>query len=123
MVDIRSHRDLRIWQKAMDVAVSCHALTKQFPREELYSSVSQIRRASASVPANIAEGYGRQSTGAYVQFLRVAQGSLKELETHLELAVRCGLTAPEQTSPIQSDCDDIGRMLRSLISKLEGPTT
>ena len=80
---------------------------------------SQIRRASVSIPANIAEGYGRDSTGEYVQFLRIAQGSLKELETHLLLAERVGLTTEQLVSPIIEHADQIGRMLRSLYRTIQ----
>jgi four helix bundle protein len=83
---INSYRDLRVWQDAMTLAESCYRLTRQFPRDELFGLTSQIRRAAASIPANVAEGHGRESTGNFVQSLRVAQGSLKELETHLLLA-------------------------------------
>src|SRR5690606_28962169 len=67
---IHSYRDLRVWNEAMELAVACYRMTGSFPREEMFGMTSQIRRASASVPANIAEGYGRESAGSYVQFLR-----------------------------------------------------
>src|SRR5712691_1724129 len=85
---IRSYRDLEVWRVAMDVAVACYRTTAKFPREEIYSLTAQIRRAASSVSANIAEGYGRETTASFIQFLRIAQGSLKELETHLLLAGR-----------------------------------
>ncbi len=75
----------------MDIAVDCYGLTKNFPKDEVYGLVSQIRRAAASVAANIAEGYGREATGAYIHHLKIAQGSLKELETHIILSSRVGL--------------------------------
>ena len=80
---------------------------------------SQIRRAASSVPANIAEGYGRDSTGEYIQFLRVAQGSLKELETHLTLSRRVGLMAESETKDVLEECDHLGRMLHRLIRALQ----
>jgi four helix bundle protein len=79
----------------MDLAVECYALTKEFPKEEIYGLVSQIRRAFVSIAANIAEGYGREAAGAYVHHLKIAQGSLKELETHLILSTRAGIVALE----------------------------
>lgn len=86
---IHSYRDLRVWQGAMDLAEACYRTTRQFPREELYGITAQIRRAAASVAANIAEGHGRDGRGEFVQFLRVAQGSLKKLEnTSLVITAR-----------------------------------
>ena len=85
---IRSYRDLRVWQEGMSLAEICYGLTKPFPKDELFGMTSQIRRAASSVPANIAEGYGRDSKGDYIQFLRISQGSLKEVETHLILCTR-----------------------------------
>ena len=80
---------------------------------------SQIRRASASVAANIAEGHGRDGTAHFVPFLRIAQGSLKELETHLTISHRVGLLAESDVAAMLSQCDEIGRMLRSLIRSLQ----
>lgn len=116
---IESHRDLVVWQESMNLAVAAYKLTKRFPKEELYGLTTQIRRASASVPANIAEGYGRESSGAYAQQLRVAQGSLKELETHLVLATRVEVTDMVTVSPLLDQSDSVGKMLRSLIRSIE----
>ena len=88
---IESHRDLVVWQKSMDLAVAPYRLTDAFPGHERYGLTSQIRRSCASIPANIAEGYGRESAGAYAQQLKIAQGSLKEFETHVELVHRIGM--------------------------------
>ena len=92
---------------------------KAFPKDELFGMTSQIRRAASSVPANIAEGYGRDSKGEYIQFLRVAQGSLKELETHLTLSMRVGLMSESETKNVFEECDDLGRMLHRLIRSLQ----
>ena len=81
--------------------------------------VSQTRRSAASIPANIAEGYGRDYRAEYIQFLRTAQGSLKELETHLILSVRVKLTTNQEIDPILSKCEALGRMLLSLIRSLQ----
>jgi four helix bundle protein len=116
---IESYRDLRVWREAMDLAEACYRLTAKFPRDELFGMTAQVRRASVSIPANIAEGYGRNSKGAYGQFLKVAQGSLKELETHLLLAERVGLVTNDATAPMLASCDSLGRMLRSLIRSVE----
>jgi four helix bundle protein len=116
---IDSYRDLRVWKEAMDLAVQCYEATKAFPREEMFGLVTQIRRAASSVPANIAEGYGRESTGSYAHFLRTAQGSLKELETHLLLATRVGLMPEAKSEPLIQHSDVVGRMLRGLIRSIE----
>src|SRR5947209_19723147 len=104
--------------EAMDLAVQCYGLTKSFPREEAYGLVAQIRRADSSVPANIAEGYGRDSSGNYVQFLRNAQGSLKEVETHLILSSRVGIATGDATEPLLERCESIGKMLRALVRSI-----
>jgi four helix bundle protein len=115
---IESYQDLRVWQVGMEIAVLCYRLTQSFPKEELYGLTSQIRRAAASVPANMAEGYGREYRKEYVQFLRIAQGSLKELETHLLLAARVDLTTRAAVEPILIQCDSLGKMLRNLLRAL-----
>ncbi len=119
MSRIESYKDLRVWQMGVEVVQGCYELTKRFPKEELFGMTSQIRRASVSIPANIAEGYGRDNRGEYVQFLRIAQGSLKELETHLIVAEKVGLIAVGATTSLQSQCDEIGKMLRALIRSLQ----
>jgi four helix bundle protein len=118
MSEIRSHRDLLVWQKAMDVAVSTYELTRRYPRDELFGLTSQSRRAASSVAANIAEGYGRATRQTYVNFLRIARGSLKELETHLVLAQRVGLAPPERVGGLLDQTDELSRMLHGLISKV-----
>ncbi|WJR69616.1 four helix bundle protein [Neorhizobium sp. CSC1952] len=116
---MNSYQDLVVWQRSMDLAVACYELTKDFPKEEIYGLVSQIRRSAASVAANIAEGYERDATGAYVQHLKIAQGSLKELETHLILSTRVGIIAAGNIQPAMLLSDEIGKMLRSLIRRLQ----
>ena len=116
---VNSYRDLRVWQNAMEIAEECYLVTTGFPKEEMYGMVSQIRRAAASVAANIAEGYGRDSSRTYAHFLRTAQGSLKELETHLILASRVKLMSSEGADTLLQKCDVLGRMLRSLIRTID----
>jgi four helix bundle protein len=116
---IASYRDLRIWKLAIELTVQCYALTREFPKHEMYGLTSQIRRSATSIAANIAEGYGRDSRGSYLQFLRISQGSLKELETHIIVATRLGFLEASSQTNLLRDADDIGRMLRSLIRKLE----
>jgi four helix bundle protein len=122
VAEIRSYRDLRVWQEAMTLVEDCYRFSKELPREELFGLTSQIRRAAVSIPANIAEGYGRDSKGSYVSFLKTAQGSLKELETHLILAQRLKLGRLDGVEPLLSHSEAIGRMLRGLIRKLQAAT-
>jgi four helix bundle protein len=99
----------------MQLAKEMYSITHGFPKEELYGLTSQIRRASVSIPANIAEGYGRDNPGDYARFLQIAQGSLKELETLLLLSCEVGIATQTQIDPPMIMADRIGRMLRSLI--------
>jgi len=103
----------------MALAEVCYLETKDFPREEMFGLTSQIRRAATSIAANIAEGYGREQTGTYVQFLRVSQGSLKELETHLLIVQRVKLVPGKELEPLLEMCQELGKMLRSLIRSLQ----
>ncbi len=103
----------------MKLALNCYALTKQFPHSELFGMTSQVRRACASIPANIAEGHGREHTGSFIQALRIAQGSLKELETHLILANRLGLAPDPDTGPLMRQAEEVGKMLRAMIRSLQ----
>ncbi len=115
---IRSYRELRVWQRGMDLASAVYAATGGFPREEVYGLTSQIRRASVSVPSNIAEGHGRGTRGEYRHFLMIARGSNQELQTQLLLAERLGFGAREFVSEALSISEEVGRMLSALLLKL-----
>jgi four helix bundle protein len=113
-MSIQSYRDLKVWQNGMNLAEQAYQLTHTFPKEELFGLTSQIRRAAASIPANIAEGWGRQTTGEFRQFLHNAQGSLRELETHFLLALRLNIASKEQIRPLLEACQVLGRQLINL---------
>ncbi|RST87059.1 four helix bundle protein [Aquibium carbonis] len=113
-----SYQDLVVWQQAMDLATSVYATTKTWPKDELYGLTNQARRAATSVPANIAEGYGRELRGSYLQFLRIAQGSLKELETLLLIADRTGIAPTNSVSSLLASAESVGKLLRLLLRKL-----
>ncbi len=115
---VKSYRDLIVWQQAMDLAVQAYDLTRNWPKDELYGLTSQVRRSASSIAANIAEGYGRETRGAYQQFLRIAQGSLKELETHLLIAERVGIMMRDAAAGILERTESLGKLLRLLIRKL-----
>jgi four helix bundle protein len=114
----RSHRDLLVWQKAMDFAVEVYRLAAKFPGREAYGLTSQITRACASVPANIAEGRGRASRKDFANFLAIAKGSLMESETLIELAVRLGYLPSAEARPALNLVTEISKMLTKLRSRL-----
>jgi four helix bundle protein len=116
---LQSYRELEIWQLAMDLAEKCYQATQTFPKEELFEMTCQIRRAAASIPANIAEGQGRDHTREFLHYLSVARGSLMELETHLLLSQRVGLLQEVQLVPILAMTDRASRMLSGLRKALE----
>jgi len=115
---IRSYRDLKVWQKSMDLTVRTYEVTRRFPSEEKYGLVSQMRRAAASVPANIAEGQAKRSTKEYIQMLGIARGSLAELETFVTLSERLGLIRSETSESLLEDCAEINRMMNGLMRAL-----
>ncbi|GAB5508103.1 MAG: four helix bundle protein [Rhizobiaceae bacterium] len=117
---ISSYQDLIVWQQAMDLVASIYELTGSWPKEELYGLTNQIRRSAVSIPSNIAEGYGRESSASYQHFLRVAQGSLKELETQLMISARVGISNSSAIDPLLTACQSVGKLLRLLIRKLPG---
>ena len=115
---MKNYKELEVWQTGMDLAVHVYQLTKAFPPEERYGLSSQIQRAAISVPANIAEGWGRGSTKEYIQFLRIARASLMELETHLILAKRLSYIQEDQLSILQQEIETLGKRINSLIQSL-----
>jgi four helix bundle protein len=119
MSGIASYRDLKVWQEAMALAVGVHRHLAKVPFAVTRALADQMWRSAISVPANIAEGYGRDSTGSYIQFLKVARGSLKELETHILLAQRIGVFDSRETQPLLSSSESIGKMLNALIRSLQ----
>jgi four helix bundle protein len=113
-----SHKDLILWQKSMLLAVEIYRLTATLPRHESFGLTSQLRRASISVPSNIAEGSARKSTKEFVHFLHIARGSIAELETQLMLVYRIGYTTEERLGELEQLIEEIGRILNSVISGL-----
>lgn len=116
---VQSYKDLDVWRTAIDLVERSYNLTSRYPKDEVYGLTSQIRRSATSIAANIAEGWGRDQTGQYIQFLRIAQGSTRELETHLIIAQRIGMPVPGPEQDPAPLCDRVGRMLRALIRSLE----
>lgn len=114
----RSYQDFLVWQQSMDLVTEICSMTKAWPKEEPFGLTTQVRRAATSIPANIAEGYGREHRGSYLQFLRIAQGSLKELETHLLIAERVGVAPKDRIATLLQRVESVGKLLRLLLRKL-----
>jgi four helix bundle protein len=122
---IRSHRDLKIWQRAMDLVDVVYDLTEHFPKREEYGLSAQIRSAAVSVPGNIAEGQGRNTTREFLRFLSIARGSLRELDTYIEISARRDYAAGPELLAVQRMLEEIGRMNTALCAALRkrlGPT-
>lgn len=119
MGEIKTYRDLLVWQKAMTLVTAIYRCAVQFPKNETYALVSQIQRAAVSIPSNIAEGYGRRSTGDYRRFLQVSMGSLFELQTQLEIALNLEYFSKKDFKEMYEASREVERMLSSLISKLK----
>jgi len=115
---VKNYKELEVWQKALDLTAEVYRLTRCFPDEERFGLTAQIRRAAVSIPANIAEGWGRGTTKEYIQFLLIARGSLMELETHAIIARRLGYLSEAQVVGLQASVNEVGRMLNGLIQSL-----
>ncbi len=115
---IKNFRDLIVWQKSMKLVTQIYLITKNFPKEEQYGLISQMRRSAVSIPSNIAEGYGRNSTNEYLRFLQIAQGSLYELETQLEISLNLQYLLRSDFDNLFEQSREIERMLSSLIRKI-----
>ncbi len=116
---MKTYRELDLWQKAVDMVVMVYELTRELPAEEKYGLMSQMQRSAVSVPANIAEGYGRVHRGDYVHHLSIARGSLAELETHVTIAVRLDFLPREKATMLWNMMQDVGKMLSRLIRSLQ----
>ncbi|NMA49024.1 MAG: four helix bundle protein [Tissierellia bacterium] len=114
-----SFRKIIAWEKAHDLALDIYKLTLNFPKEETYGIVSQIRRAVSSIPANIAEGYGRKTTRQYINFLSIANGSLCEANYFLILAHDLGYIDAKDYYRLTEQCQEIGKILNSTIKTLK----
>jgi four helix bundle protein len=117
---MKTYRDLIVWQKSMDLVVILYEVANVFPKEELYNLTSQIKRSAVSVPSNIAEGYGRNSSGDYVRFLQISSGSLFEFQTQLEISFRLSYLSRGKYDKLNALSIEIEKMLSSLISKIKG---
>ena len=114
----QSYRRLAVWEKAMDLVVEAYALARRLPVKERYELAAQIRSAAVSVVANIAEGHGRLHAGDFVRSLSIASGSLRELDTELQVTVRVRYLTPDDLSGALALADEVGRMLAGLIGSV-----
>jgi four helix bundle protein len=107
-------RELRVWQRGMDIVEAVYRVTGGLPKSELYGLTGQVRRAAVSVPSNIAEGHTRESTKEYLNYISMAQGSLAEVQTQLEIALRLGYLAASELSPVLEQSTVLGKQLHAL---------
>ena len=115
---IKIHKDLLVWQKSMNLAKSLYEIVQKLPKEEKYALSDQLRRASVSIPSNIAEGFGRHSPKDYAHFLSMARGSAFELETQLILCEQIHFLTNSDTKPLLDTISELTKMFNSLINKL-----
>lgn len=116
---IRDYRDLIVWQKAIDLVEAIYQTTTAFPREEVYGLTFQVRKAAVSVPSNIAEGHGRTSTREFLNFLSIAHGSLKEVETQLVIAERLKYMNQRVKESLLEKSTEVGRLISGLSNSLK----
>ena len=118
-MNIKSYRDLEVWQKAVDLVVACYEITKEFPKNETYGLTSQLQRAAASIPTNIAEGQARQYAKEFIQYLSISYGSIDELETLMQIAEKLNYLNTEQLTRLLDRTATLGRMINGLRKSLE----
>ena len=117
--DVRTFRDLIAWQKGVRLSLLAYRLTKRFPDEEKFGMVSQMRRSAVSIPANIAEGYGRGRRAEYIRYLEIGRGSLFELQTYLELAQEMKWVDGEDLAAVARLADEVDRIVSALLRSLK----
>jgi len=116
---MNSYKELKVWQKAMELVTVVYRATGEFPKEEQYGLTSQMRRSAVSVPSNIAEGWGRGNTGEYIRFLGIARGSLMELETQIIISEKLSFLQTNAQETLLTQLREVGRMLNGLITSLK----
>ena len=116
---VMSYRDLVAWNKAMELVTEIYRVTRKFPKEEIFGLVSQLRRSSISIPSNIAEGKGRLSKGEFRQFLRIARGSLAELETQILIAQNLNYLDEAESNRILAIVEEVGKVINGLLTAVK----
>ena len=120
---METHKDLRVWQQSIEMVTSIYLMTQSFPKEEMFGLVSQLRRASVSVPSNIAEGYARGTDKEKLHFLRISSGSMSEVETQLMLSLNLGYLDQEKYNELSETVTSVWKQLNSLISSIKKKLT
>jgi len=118
MTQINTYKDFKIWQKGMEIVEEIYTLSSKFPDHEKYGLSNQIRKSAISIPSNIAEGWGRQSSKSFSYFLKISRASLFEMETQIEIAKRLNYISIEETDNIKELIDHEGKMINSLIKSI-----
>ena len=116
---METHKDLRVWQQSIEMVTSIYLMTQSFPKEEVFGLVSQLRRASVSVPSNIAEGYARGTDKEKLHFLRISSGSMSEVETQLILSLNLGYIDQEKYNELSEIVTSVWKQLNSLITSIK----
>ena len=119
----QSYRELVVWQKAMRLVTDTYLVTESFPKSEMFGLTSQLRRAVISIPSNIAEGQGRDSSKEFLYHLSVAYGSLMEAETQIQIGVNLSFIDVNEAEKLFEQCGEVGRMLNGLTRSLRKPPT
>ena len=114
-----NYKELIVWQKSVTFVTDIYAVTRKFPKEEIYCLTNQIRRSSISVPSNIAEGHSRRSQADYLQFLKIARGSCAELETQILISKNLDYLSGGEFEGLNEKCIEISKMLNALITRLQ----
>ena len=120
---METHKDLRVWRQSIEMVTSIYLMTQSFPKEEMFGLVSQLRRASVSVPSNIAEGYARGTDKEKLHFLRISSGSMSEVETQLMLGLNLGYIDQEKYNELSETVTSVWKQLNSLISSIKNRLT
>ncbi len=117
----KPHKKLDVWNMAMQLVTDVYRVSTNFPQQEMYGLVNQMRKAAVSIPSNIAEGAGRQTSKEFIQFLHIAQGSLSELDTQLEITNRLGFLSQKDWSELEAMMNRIDKMVSGLIRHKKSP--
>ena len=118
MSDIKTHKDLIVWQKSVTFVTDIYKFTRSLPDDEKFGLISQLRRAAVSIPVNISEGAARHSTKEFIQFLYISLGSTSEIDTLLQIVANLRFGKAEELSKLQQQAEEIKKMLTSLIKSL-----